>query len=244
MSLSVALHPGGLDPESLDGRAVVVVDVLRASTTIVTALANGARAVIPVADEGEAGRLAATLDREATVLGGERGGRQLAGFALGNSPSAYTPDAVAGRTVVLTTTNGTAALVRASGAARLAVGALVNAAAAAVWLGRALDDGLDATVVCAGWQGRVALEDALCAGLLVDRLVGHDRAEPLDDGARIALGLYRGARDDLARALFGADHTRRLVALGAGDDVAACARLDTLDVVPVYRDRQLVAGQV
>ncbi len=140
---------------------------------------------------------------------------------------------------MLTTTNGTAALVGASGAARLAVGGLVNAAATAAWLGRALDDGLDATILCAGWEGRVALEDALCAGLLVDRL--HARAEAdLDDGARIALGLYRGARHDLARALFGADHTRRLVGLGAGDDVAACARLDVSDVVPVYRDRQLV----
>ncbi len=244
MSLSVALSPAGLDPDALDGHAVLVVDVLRASTTIATALANGARAVIPVADEGEAGRLAATLDRESTVLGGERGGRPLAGFALGNSPATYTAEAVSGRTVVLTTTNGTTALVRASPASRLAVGALVNAAAAAAWLGRALDDGLGATVLCAGWQGRVALEDALCAGLLVDRLLDHPAADPPDDGARIALGLYRGARHDLARALFGADHTRRLVALGAGDDVAACARLDTLDVVPVYRDRQLVAEAV
>lgn len=237
MSLSVALSPSGLDPDTIDGRAVLVVDVLRASTTIVAALANGARAVIPVADKGEAGRLAASLDRDVSVLAGERDGVTLPGFALGNSPLAYTPEAVGGRTVVLTTTNGTAALVRARGAARLAVGALVNAAAAEAFLRRALADGLPTTVLCAGWRGHVALEDALCAGLLVDRVGGAE-----DDGARIAHGLYRGARGDLARALFEADHTRRLVALGAGDDVAACARLDVTDTLPVFRDNQLVAG--
>ena len=242
MSLSVALSPAGHDPDAFDGRAVLVVDVLRASTTIVTALQNGARAVIPVADKGEAGRLAASLDRDVSVLGGERGGEKLAGFALGNSPREYTAEAVGGKTVVLTTTNGTAALVRARSAARLAVGALVNAAASEAFLRQALDDGLGATVLCAGWEGRVALEDALCAGLFVDRLADHDAAGPLDDGARIAHGLYRGARRDLARALFGADHTRRLVSLGAGDDVALCARLDAADVLPVYRDNQLVAG--
>jgi 2-phosphosulfolactate phosphatase len=242
VSLSVALSPAGLDPDALDGRAVLVVDVLRASTTVVTALQSGARAVIPVADKGEAGRLAATLDRDVSVLGGERGGEKLAGFALGNSPREYTEAAVAGKTVVLTTTNGTAALVRARGGARLAMGALVNASASEDFLRHALDDGLGAVVLCAGWEGRVALEDALCAGLLVDRLAEHAAAAPLDDGARIAHGLYRGARDDLARALFTADHTRRLVALGAGDDVALCARLDASDVLPVYRDNQLVAG--
>lgn len=239
MSLSVALSPLGLDADALDGQAVLMVDVLRASTTIVTAIENGARSVIPVADKGQAGRLAASLDRDVSVLGGERGGEKLPGFALGNSPREYTPEVVGGKTVVLTTTNGTAALVRARGAARLAVGALVNAASGAAFLRRALEDGLDATVLCAGWEGRVSLEDALCAGLLVDR-VGE--GQTLDDGARIAHGLFRGARGDLARALFNADHTQRLVALGAGDDVAFCARLDASDALPVYRDNQLVAG--
>ena len=240
MDLHVALTPSALDPDALGGRAVLVIDVLRASTTIVTALANGARAVIPVADKGEAGRLAASLDRDVSLLGGERDGVRLPGFAAGNSPLEYTEAAVAGKTVVLTTTNGTAALVGARAAARLSVGAFVNADAAARWLRRALDDGLGATVVCAGWRGRVALEDALCAGLLVDRVAGG--ATGLGDGAQIAHGLYRGARGDLARALLSADHAARLVRLGAGDDVAACARLDATDGVPVYRDNRLVAG--
>ena len=103
MDLDVALSPLALDGEALRGRTVVVVDVLRASSTVVTALANGARAVIPVAEQGEAGRLAASLDADVSLLGGERGGQRLAGFGAGNSPREYTREAVAGRTVVLTT---------------------------------------------------------------------------------------------------------------------------------------------
>lgn len=242
MSLTVALSPAGLDVGALDRRAVLMVDVFRASTSIATALANGARAVIPVADKGDAGRLAATLDRDTSVLAGERGGQQLAGFALGNSPRDFTAEAVGGKTVVLTTTNGTASLVKAKGAARLAVGALVNAAAAAAFLAQALDDGLDATILCAGWEGHVALEDTLCAGLLVDRLSDHPRGAPADDGARIASSLYRGAQADLARVLFVADHSKRLIAMGAGDDLSECARIDVLDVLPVLRDARLVAA--
>ena len=237
MSVTVALTPSGLDASALDGTAVVVVDVLRASTTILTALDAGARAVIPVADEGEAGRLAATLDRSSSVLGGERGGVTLAGFPLGNSPAEYTPDAVGGKTVVLTTTNGTRALVAARGASRLAVGALANAGAAARFLREAVAEGLGAAVVCAGWRGGVALEDALCAGLLVDRL-GLGGA---NDGARVAHGLYLGSRAALEAALARSDHARRLEALGAGADVARCARVDESATLPVFRDNRLVA---
>ncbi|WP_412067760.1 2-phosphosulfolactate phosphatase [Rubrivirga sp. IMCC43871] len=237
MSLSVALTPSGLDPGSLDGRAVVVIDVLRASTSIATALANGARAVIPVADKGEAGRLAATLDRDTSVLAGERDGVMLPGFTLGNSPREMTAEAVGGKTVVLTTTNGTYAIVAAKKADRLAVGTFVNAAATAAFLSDALADGLEATIVCAGWRGEVGLEDVLCAGLLADRVGGAG-----GDGALIALGLYRGAAANLGRAVASSEHARRLASLGAADDVTACVRVDALDVLPVYRDNQLVAG--
>jgi len=238
VALSVALTPSGLDTDALADRAVLMVDVLRASTSIATALANGARAVIPVADKGEAGRLAASLGRDAVVLAGERGGETLPGFPLGNSPASFTVEAVSGKTVVLTTTNGTAVLVRAQAATRLAVGGFVNAGAAVGFLQRALDDGLAATIVCAGWQGQVSLEDALCAGYLADRL----GVRPEGDGGRIAQGLYLGVRANLGRALRQSDHARRLVSLGSEADIAACAEIDTLVVLPVFRDNRLVAA--
>jgi len=240
VDLAVALTPAALARDDLADRAVVVIDVLRAGTTIVTALANGARAVIPVAEEGEAGRYRATFDRDVSFIGGERDGKPLAGYDAGNSPAEYTEAAVAGRTVVLTTTNGTAALVHARGARRVAAGAFVNASALAGFLRQALDDGLGAVILCSGWRGAVSLEDTLCAGLLVDLVAGG--ASGLGDGAQIAYGLYRGAKSDLARALVAAEHTRRLVALGAADDVARCAQIDTTDTLPVFRDNQLVAA--
>ena len=240
MDLDVLLTPGGLGEDALHGRAVVVVDVLRASTTIVAALENGARAVIPVADKGEAGRLAASLDADVSLLGGERGGTTIAGYAAGNSPLEYTPEAVAGRTVVLTTTNGTAAMATARSAASAAVGAFTNAEATVGFLRRALDDGRPATILCAGSEGRVSLEDTLCAGLLVTRLVEPGHVSELPDSAQIAAALYRGSADRLARTLFGARHTQHLIDLGHSDDVAFAARIDASDALPVFRDNQLV----
>ncbi|MDT0632508.1 2-phosphosulfolactate phosphatase [Rubrivirga litoralis] len=239
-ALDVFLTPAVLDEDALYGRAVVVVDVLRASTTIVTALENGARAVIPVADKGEAGRLAASLDADVSLLGGERGGERIPGYQAGNSPLEYTPEAVAGRTVVLTTTNGTAAMARARSAADLAVGAFTNADAAAAFLRRALDAGRPAAVLCAGSEGRVSLEDTLCAGLLVTRVVGAEAAAGLSDSVQIASALYRGSESRLARTIFGARHTQRLIELGHADDVAFAARIDASDGLPVFRDSRFV----
>ena len=216
-----------------------MVDVLRASTTIATALANGARSILPVADLGEAGRLAATLDPEHALLGGERDGKRIEGFGAGNSPTEYGPEAVRGKTVVLTTTNGTRALELAKNAHSVAIGGFVNAARASAFLAGALQAGTPATVLCAGWRGRVSLEDSLCAGLLVASVVSNEEASALSDSAQIAYALYQGTRERLAPALLGADHTRRLIALGHGGDVTACARIDALDVLPVYRDGRI-----
>lgn len=237
MDLEVVLCARGLDADALVGRAVVVVDVLRASSTIATALANGARAVIAAADLGEAGRLAATLDPEVSLVGGERGGERIAGYRAGNSPLEYTREAVTDRTVVLTTSNGTAALVQARAAAEAAVGALVNADAAVGFLRRALESGRPATILCAGSGGRVSLEDTLCAGLYLSRL--PDGAGT-GDSVQIARALYRGSAGHLARALFGAEHTQRLIALGYADDVTYCARIDALDVLPLLRDNRII----
>lgn len=240
MDLEVALSPRALDADALDGRVVLVIDVLRASSTIATALANGARAVIPVAEQGEAGRLAASLDPDVSLLGGERGGVKLAGYGAGNSPLEYTREAVEGRTVVLTTSNGTRALSLARHARSTATGCFLNASAAATYLDEALAADDPVTILCAGSNGRVSLEDTLCAGLLVSRVADPSDVAALGDGAQIAFALYRGSQSQLARALFGAEHTQRLIALGFADDVTYCARIDALPGLPVLRDNRLV----
>ena len=152
----------------LAGVTAVVLDVVRASTTIVTALAGGARAVVPVATPRGRPSARPRLGRGAGPRRGRaRRERRPSGFDCGNSPAEYTPERVAGRTVVFTTTNGTRALLALTGARRVSVGGFVNAAAVTRWVAREPGDVL---LVCAGERGRFCLEDAVCAGLLVSRL--------------------------------------------------------------------------
>jgi 2-phosphosulfolactate phosphatase len=237
-SLRVLITPAGLEDVDLEGRLVIVIDVLRACTTIAHALHAGARGVIPVETVEGASRLAASLGREDTVLGGERGSVRVEGFQLGNSPAEYDPAAVEGRTVVLSTTNGAGALARAAGARECVAAALVTRRAAAR---RAL--GFTRTlVVCAGRNGYFAFEDVLCAGLLIEevlRLRGPDLR--LDDGARAALDMSWRRRDDLLRAVRETDHGRALAELGFEEDLRAACALDRFDFVPALRDGRLVA---
>ena len=216
--------------ERAAGKTVVVVDILRASTTIAVALANGAEGIVPVLTPEEArdrrtGRLAHAL------LGGEREGVRLDGFDLGNSPLEYTPERVRGKTILFTTTNGTRAIRAAATAERLFVGAFVNLDA----VGAALEgDDLDVLIVCAGTERRFTLEDALFAGACVARL--RDRFGERSDAAIAAEALWTRFRDDLPGALASCRHGGRLVRKGFADDVVFCATVGTADVLPRYAD--------
>jgi len=221
----------------LSGVSAVVLDVVRASTTIVAALAGGARAVVPVATPDEARALGRRPDAGPILVGGERGGAPPPGFDCGNSPAEYTPDRVRGRTVVFTTTNGTRALLALDGARRVAVGGFTNAAAVTRWA--AAEPG-DILLVCSGERGRFCLEDAVCAGLLVSRLASPDRS--LTDAARAAWALWSRYRDDLDAMLADAAWAQALVVQGRGADLPLCVALDVHDVVPVLRDGTLVGG--
>jgi 2-phosphosulfolactate phosphatase len=162
--VDVALTPAALAPAALAGASALVIDVLRASTSIVTALTNGCLGVVPVGDPAEARRRAAAAP--GALLAGERRGEPLAGFDLGNSPLEFTRERVGGRLVFLTTSNGTGALLAVRSAAAVAVAAFVNLGAVAAW---AVAGGRDVVVTCAGERGARSLEDEVCAGLLVDR---------------------------------------------------------------------------
>jgi 2-phosphosulfolactate phosphatase len=221
----------------LAGVTAVVLDVVRASTTIVAALAGGARAVIPVGSPDEARALARRGSGGPVLVGGERGGAPPPGFDHGNSPAEYTPDRVRGRTVVFTTTNGTRALLALAGARRIAVGGFVNAAAVARWVAREPGDAL---FVCAGERGRFCLEDAVCAGLMVSRLAAAEGAHT--DAARAARALWERYAGDLGAMLAEATWAQALVGQGRGADLPLCVALDVHDVVPVLHDGALVAS--
>ncbi|HTW82712.1 MAG TPA: 2-phosphosulfolactate phosphatase [Candidatus Sulfotelmatobacter sp.] len=239
-SIDVLLAPPW-PPENLRGTQTVVFDVLRATSTIAAALANGASGVIPVVEPDEAVALGARLGRDRVLLCGERNVTRLAGFDLGNSPAAMTPDVVTGKTIVMTTTNGTRAIRAAANAQAASVRtcALLNRTAVADAL--AVDDGPIA-IVCSGEKGAFAFEDAIGAGALVDALLSLIDEPELHDGARAAALLYRSVASRLADAIASSDHAQEIAAKGFAADLTRCAALDRLAVVPTLREGVLTAG--
>lgn len=229
MRVDVALTPEGLDSEALPTSTVLVIDVLRASTTMIAALGNGCAGIVPVADAAEAFVRRGTLDATA-LIAGERKGQTIEGFDLGNSPLEVTRERVGGRLIVFTTSNGTRALLAARTAAAVGVAALVNVSAAVTW---ALGEGRDVTVICAGERGGVSLEDNVCAGLLVDGLLRHDPVAELTQRAEEAREVGRAYGKAVARLAHDSPWARHLALSGRGDDVAACLALDTTPLVPV-----------
>ncbi|MDH5590176.1 MAG: 2-phosphosulfolactate phosphatase [Gemmatimonadota bacterium] len=235
MKVDVFFTPGEVEGARIPGSTVVVIDVVRATTTIVEALANGAWGIYPTSSTEDAVKLAGSLGREDTLLCGERKGLKIEGFDLGNSPADFRRDVVEGKRLVMSTTNGTVAIVRAQDAERLVVAAFTNLSAAA----RLVADSESLVVICAGSDGRFSLEDALCAGHLLTCLPGvGGEGWTFNDGARAVLDLASARSVDvplLRKTLAGGV----LAAIGADDDLEACAVVDAHDLVPVLSDRAL-----
>jgi 2-phosphosulfolactate phosphatase len=231
MRIHVALTPAEFAACALEGSSALVVDVLRATTTVVAACLAGCRAVVPVRDPEEARRRAAEWPREQVVLAGERGGDPPPGFDLGNSPLEFTAARVGGRTVVLTTTNGTNAMLAAGRADRAALAALTNVDAAARW---AREGARDVVVLCSGEQGAFALEDAVCAGLLVERLASV--ADECTDAAVATRRLAQHYATRLDALRQDSRWARRLSNAHRDADLDVCLHLAGLDCVPVLED--------
>ena len=237
MDVEVFLTSSNVEEDDVKGRTAIVIDVLRACSTIATALKNGARAVVPVLDMAQAGKIASNLDRSVYRLGGERGGQKIEGYDLGNSPLEYTEEVVSGRDIILNTTNGTKALSRARGAKHLIAGSLLNASRVIDFVKEA---GTGVTIICAGREDRISLEDTLCAGLLLHRLWDGAEPEVISDAAHTAYTQYLHDQNDIGTLLRRCNHARRLVEAGFGDDVEYCLTIDALPVLPYYTDNRLV----
>lgn len=237
--IDVFFTPVTLSDQDLSGKLVVIIDVLRASSTIVTALGNGAREVLPASDYGTAGLLASKMGQDARVLGGERDGRPIEGYDLGNSPLEYTQEVVSRKSVILITTNGTPALMGSRTARILTVGCFLNADLVADCIA---ENNLDTFLVCCGWKGRASLEDTVCAGLMVDRLFQSRIPDNLPDSVRMAHMLYDTYRNDLVGALSRTTHAERLRKLGYEKDVAYCLQIDHVDALPIFDGGRLKIG--
>ncbi len=217
-----------------------MIDVLRATTVVAVALANGAQGVIPVRSVDRARELAA--GGPGYLLGGEFENRRIAGFDCGNSPFDYARSVVEGRRVVLRTTNGTQAFAALAGRhAAVLCAALVNVSAVAAHLKRQRYRSV--ALLCAGQDERFSLEDFVCAGAIVHALGEDDSRACTDDAGIAARALFEQARSSLFALLAIGNHAEDLRAVGAEADVAFAAQLDLLEVVPLMRDGMLICGE-
>jgi 2-phosphosulfolactate phosphatase len=238
--LRVHYLPLDVPTEEMAGTTVVVIDVLRATSTICQALAAGARDVVPFLEVEEALAAADKVGRAEVVLGGERGGKRIDGFDLGNSPSEYTPGAVGGRRVFITTTNGTRAMHHARPAARVILGSFLNLSAVMA----SVKDEPRVDILCAGTDGRVTGEDILAAGAIVDQFCTQSTLPTeLNEAATAARREWQlvvdaatadgsALSDQLAIDLRDTAGGHNLVEIGLDQDVVDCAQVDRLNIVP------------
>ncbi|MBC7562959.1 MAG: 2-phosphosulfolactate phosphatase [Gemmatimonadaceae bacterium] len=238
--LDVFLAPSELTPTALERRVVAVIDVLRATTTIAAALHAGARTVIPFLTTEDAMRTAKRYERGEVKLAGERQMVAIPGFELGNSPLEFTTASVGGQTVLLTTTNGTRALLAAEDARAVYIASYGNFSLVRTQLLQALQDGHSVSIVCAASEGMPSLEDSACAGRFVHSLVDAHAGLMMNDAARMCALLSERYGDDLLALCADAEHGRRLSDAGFAADVMACATLDLYPVLGELVERAIV----
>jgi 2-phosphosulfolactate phosphatase len=226
-------------PSDMAGRLVAVIDVLRASTSIAAALANGARAVVPFDTSEEVVARGKTLSRTDVRLAGEQKMRAIPGFDIGNSPREFTADSVGGKTVLFCTTNGTRALTAVQGARDVVVASYVNLTAVLALMRSALRGGTDVSIICAGSGRQFSLEDAGCAGRYLNQITRRLTSIDINDAAHAASLIDRKYGDNLMRLFLASSHGRALHEAGFGDDLTLCGTIDAFGVVPMYQERQV-----
>lgn len=230
MKVEVCLTPVLIDQFDLAGKVVVVVDIFRATSCMVTGLSNEVKAIYPVATVEEC----LTLGQKGMLMAGERGGIKIPEFNLGNSPFDYLQDQVPGKNIAVSTTNGTLALSKSRNADEILVGAFLNLAATTSYLEQ-LNKGL--IIHCAGWKGTVNLEDTLYAGALIDRLHQPDLT---DDAAVLAHSLFLQHQDDLLAVAKRSAHAQRLARFGIEKDIAFCLQDSLYDQVIKMEGEKLI----
>jgi 2-phosphosulfolactate phosphatase len=252
MKLDVVMAPVLLpNGDEQQGCVCAVVDVLRATSTIITALASGAAAVYPCLSVDEARSRAGAIPGDRRLLGGEERGKSIPGFDLGNSPLEYlVPGTVVGKEIFFYTTNGTGAIRRAHSACGgpIYIAALINASAAASKIVAATlaVQAAGIAIVCSGSYGKPSAEDVFCAGLIIDHLGGmlggNGVSTELTDAAGIAAGFAAGNRQHPSDVLGSSEHGSYLRTIGFEEDIEFASRLDTYDVVPVFDGDRISCG--
>jgi len=226
-TIDVCLSPELMHLYTVEEKSVVVVDILRATSSMTTAFAHGVESIYPVAKLDDC----RNMKEKGYLIAGERDGEKVADFDLGNSPFEYMNESLKGKQVALTTTNGTQAIAKSIGAKEIIIGAFLNLSAVAEHLIKSNNDIL---IVCAGWKGKVNLEDTIFAGALIEKLKNHFSLAC--DAPLVAQHLYLCAKDDLVKFLSASSHVKRLNRLNIHEDMEFCLTIDTYKVVPVLVD--------
>jgi 2-phosphosulfolactate phosphatase len=231
LKIEVCLSPALLPTFDIENSIVVVIDIYRATSSICYGIENGALAIIPVSQVEEC----AAYQGMGCLLAAERDGEVVDGFDFGNSPFSYTKEKVAGKTIVLTTTNGTHAIQMSRKAKQIVIGSFLNLSSLCNWLKTQNNNIL---LLCAGWKNRFNLEDTMLAGAIVYQL--KNDGYKLDDAGIAAEDLYMIAKDDLPGYLKKTSHGERLKKLGIEKDIAFCLNVDIVTAIPVLDGEKLV----
>ena len=230
-TVDVCFTPELIDSFDLNGRIVVVVDILRATSCMVAGIASGVAGIIPVAslDECQA------YKDKGYICAAERGGKQVDGFDLGNSPFGYMNENLKGKTISCTTTNGTLAISKSEAASQIIIGAFLNLSAVADYLTSQPNNVL---IHCAGWQGKINMEDSLFAGALIEKILKTHELE--GDAPHMAMCYYQSKKDNLLATIQASAHAKRLGGHGVTKDIEFCAQIDQYDTIPALKGNTLV----
>ncbi len=232
MKINVLFSPANADDLYFTGKTSVVIDVLRASTTIITALQNGAKEIIPVSTVEFAMKASSSMFGGQTLLGGERNTKKIEGFNLGNSPLEYSEDTVKGKSLILYTTNGTRAVVKAKFSANLVICAFNNLTAIANYL---IENDNDVEILCAGRNNLFCIEDAVCAGKLTAEIIKLKEDMQLTDAAKASVALGKTFGKSIPKMLTECEHGQLLLSNGFSDDIKVCSKLNTTQIIPLFK---------
>lgn len=231
MKLNVHFSPAQTDELYFSGKTSVVIDVLRATTTIVTALYNGAREVIPVNSIEFAMKVSGNAFGGQTLLGGERNTKKIEGFQLGNSPFEYTHEVVAGKSIILFTTNGSKAIVKAKFSENLYICSFQNIQSIAQHL---FELNKDVEIVCSGRNGSFCIDDTICAGKLVTEIQKLKEDVELTDSSRASVVLSKSYGKSIQKVLSECEHGKLLIENGFEQDIQFCAKAGGMEIIPYF----------
>jgi 2-phosphosulfolactate phosphatase len=230
IEITTYFSPRNIDEMFLKDKNVVVIDVLRASTTIAVALGNGAKEIIPVGDIESVVKISGSLKGNITLRAGERNAKMIEGFNLGNSPHEFKEEVVKGKSIILMTTNGTGAMAKGRHAKNHVVASFVNLSMVVRFLGELNSNFI---IICAGNENSFCIEDAVCAGKIINQLSKETDAEfVLDDAGKAAAALDKSFGKNILKMLETSQHGAHLTELGFGEDLNVCSELDSVRVLP------------